>query len=196
MIRIAIDRASPLEMIKRCYNVLNYNETQLEIEERALRHATATPTDRASVTPLPHDGDKPLLASPASSRMSRQRTRDTEPELTLRRELHARGMRYRVDYPVPGNRRRSIDIAFVRIRLGVFVDGCFWHGCPTHGTWPMTNAAWWENKIKMNRARDDDTNRLLREHGWESLRLWEHEVATAARRVIEAYSRRRRDVGR
>ena len=100
-------------------------------------------------------------------------------------------MRYRVGYPVPGNRRRSIDIAFVGIRLGVFVDGCFWHGCPMHGTWPMTNAEWWENKIKMNRARDDDTDRLLRENGWESLRVWEHESTTAADRVIDAYIRRR-----
>ena len=113
----------------------------------------------------------------------------------LRRELHARGMRYRVGYAVPGNRRRSIDIAFVGIRLAVFVDGCFWHGCPVHGTWPITNAEWWENKIVMNRARDADTDRLLREHGWESLRLWEHEVPAAADRVIDAYSRRRRVVG-
>lgn len=128
--------------------------------------------------------------------MSRQRTRDTEPELALRRELHARGLRYRVGYPVPGNRRRSIDIAFVGIRLAVFVDGCFWHGCPTHGTWPITNAEWWENKIEMNRARDADTDRLLREHGWEPLRLWEHEVATAADRVIEAHYRRRRAIAR
>ena len=124
--------------------------------------------------------------------MSRQRTRDTEPELALRRELHGRGMRYRVGYPVPDNRRRSIDIAFVRIRLAVFVDGCFWHGCPVHGTWPMTNAEWWENKIKMNRLRDADTDRLLQEHGWESLRLWEHEVSTGADRVIGTYARRRR----
>lgn len=99
-------------------------------------------------------------------------------------------------YPVPGNRRRPIDIGFVGIRLGVFVDGCFWHGCPTHGTWPTTNSEWWENKIEMNRARDGDIDRLPREHGWESLRIWEHEVATAVDRVIEVYSRRRREVGR
>ena len=105
-------------------------------------------------------------------------------------------MRYRVGYPVPGNRRRSIDIAFVGIRLAVFVDGCFWHGCPTHGTWPITNAEWWENKIEMNRARDADTDRLLRDHNWESLRLWEHEIATAADRVVDAYMRRRMAVRR
>ena len=127
--------------------------------------------------------------------MSRQRTRDTEPEMALRRELHARGMRYRVEYPVPGNRRRSIDIAFVGVRLAVFVDGCFWHGCPAHATWPVTNAEWWEIKIRTNRLRDADTGRLLREHGWECLRLWEREVATAADSVIEAYVRRRSHAG-
>ena len=145
--------------------------------------------------PLRMMDGQPCETSPASARMSRQRTQDTEPELVLRRELHARGMRYRVGYPVPGNRRRSIDIAFVRIRLAVFVDGCFWHGCPTHGTWPITNAEWWENKIVKNQERDADTDRLLRECGWEPLRLWEHEVATAVDQVIEACSRRRREVG-
>ena len=133
------------------------------------------------------------MVSPASSRMSRQRTRDTEPELALRRQLHARGLRYRVGYPVPGNRRRSIDVAFVGVRLAVFVDGCFWHGCPTHATWPITNAKWWRDKIEMNRARDAETDRLLREHGWEPLRIWEHEVATAIDRVVETYKLRRKE---
>ena len=134
--------------------------------------------------------------TPASSRMSRQRTRDTEPELVLRRELHRRGMRYRVGYPVPGSPRRSIDIAFVGIRLAVFVDGCFWHGCPTHATWPMTNSQWWRDKIEANRKRDTDTDRLLREHDWESLRLWEHEIAAAADRVQVAHTRRRLELER
>ena len=115
--------------------------------------------------------------------------------MALRRQLHARGLRYRVGYPVPGNRRRSIDIAFVGVRFAVFVDGCFWHGYPAHATWPTTNAEWGEEKIKMNRARDADTGRLLRAHGWETLRLWEHEVATAAARVIGAFVRRRSQRG-
>lgn len=126
--------------------------------------------------------------------MSRQRTRDTGPELLLRRELHSRGMRYRVGYPVPGNHRRSIDVAFVGIRLAVFVDGCFWHGCPEHGTWPKANAEWWENKTKMNRMRDADTDRLLRDAGWEPLRIWEHDISDGVDRVIEAYSRGRGSV--
>ena len=175
---------------------MKYTDNCYEIGEQSLNQAIAISASRAGVTPPPDDGGKPLLASPTSSRTSRQRTRDTEPELALRLGVPARGMRCRVGYPVPGNRRRLIDIAFVRIRLGVFVDGCFWHGCPTHSTWPATSAEWWKNKIKMNRARDNDTDRLLHEHGWESLRLWEHEVATAADRVIKAYSRRTREVGR
>lgn len=123
--------------------------------------------------------------------MSEQRTRDTQPELALRRELHARGMRYRVGYPVPGNTRRSIDIAFVGARLAVFVDGCFWHGCPIHWTRPTTNADWWENKIEVNRARDADTDAILRSQGWEPLRIWEHDVEMAADLVVDAHSCRR-----
>lgn len=171
--------------------MLEYTEDCYGVGKDLEEGGVSTPSGRATVTPPRQDGGTKLLAGPASSRMSRQRTRDTEPEMALRRELHGRGMRYRVEYPVPGNRRRSIDIAFVGIRLAVFVDGCFWHGCPRHGTWPMTNAEWWENKIKMNRARDADTDRLLRDHSWEPLRLWEHESATAADRVIDAYIRRR-----
>ena len=86
-------------------------------------------------------------------------------------------------------------MAFVGVRLAVFVDGCFWHGCPSHGTWPVTNAVWWRKKIEMNRARDGETDRFLRELGWESLRLWEHEVMTGADRVVEMYNFRQREVG-
>lgn len=110
----------------------------------------------------------------ASARMSAARRRDTAPELALRRALHAAGLRYRVVFPVPGNRRRTVDIAFTRARLAVFVDGCFWHGCPKHGTQPRANAGWWEAKIATNQARDRDTDRLLEEAGWTVLRLWEH----------------------
>lgn len=164
------------------------------LEKAPTVNAVSASPRRARVTPSFHDAEGKQSVSPASSRMSRQRTQDTEPELVLRRELHARGLRYRVGYPVPGNRRRSIDVAFVRIRLAVFVDGCFWHGCPSHGTWPATNARWWRNKIEVNRARDAETDQLLRESGWESLRLWEHEVTTSVDRVVEVYNLRRREV--
>lgn len=117
--------------------------------------------------------------------MSTLRRRDTKPEVALRRELFAAGLRYRVACPVPGQRRRTIDIAFTRARVAVFVDGCFWHGCPEHGTRPKSNIEWWTRKIAANQARDRDTDRVLREIGWTSLRFWEHVSAqTAAMTVI------------
>lgn len=100
--------------------------------------------------------------------------RDTRSELRLRRALHARGLRFRVQYPVPGSTRRTIDIAFTRARLAVFVDGCFWHGCPLHYTVSKTNPAFWAEKLRSNRARDAATNQLLLDAGWEVQRFWEH----------------------
>lgn len=119
--------------------------------------------------------------------MSGARRRDTAPELALRRALHARGLRFRVVHPVPGNKRRTIDIAFTRRRLAIFLDGCFWHGCPEHAAAPRANAEWWERKIATNRARDRDTDRLLVLAGWKVLRLWEHEpVVQAVEKVLAA----------
>jgi len=123
--------------------------------------------------------------------MSTLARRDTLPELELRRELHRRGLRYRVQVKVPGNRRRTIDIAFPRARLAVYVDGCFWHGCPNHHVRPRANTEWWGWKIQRNQARDRDTDRELRESGWEPLRIWEHEpLEEAADQVVAAYQRR------
>lgn len=111
--------------------------------------------------------------------------------MALRRELHRRGLRFRVVYPVPGNRRRSIDVAFTRQRVAVFVDGCFWHGCPDHGTRPTANQEWWRIKLQANADRDRDTDRLLAEAGWQVLRIWEHApAAKAADLVVEALGRR------
>jgi len=107
--------------------------------------------------------------------MARQRTRDTRPELALRRALHAGGYRYRVNLPIPGLSRQSIDIAFTRARVAVFVDGCFWHRCPTHRTEPKNNAAWWRAKLLANEARDRVTDQHLRDAGWTVIRCWEHE---------------------
>lgn len=121
-----------------------------------------------------------------SARMSRLARRNNTPELLLRRELHAMGLRYRVQLAVPGNRRRSIDIAFTRARLAVFVDGCFWHACPDHGTSPRTNSDWWQWKLERNVARDRDTDRLLTTAGWTVLRIWEHEDPRAAAMRVRA----------
>ena len=133
----------------------------------------------------PHPGSS---SAQVSARMARARRRDTAPEVALRSVLHSRGLRYRVAFPVPGQRRRTIDVAFTRRRLAVFVDGCFWHGCPEHGTSPKQNSAWWQTKLDANRARDLDTDAVLRSNGWRVLRAWEHEdperVADEVQRLL------------
>jgi DNA mismatch endonuclease (patch repair protein) len=121
------------------------------------------------------------------SRMQRQARRDTRPELQLRRSLHALGLRYRVNYTVPGMSRRTIDIAFTRARVAVFVDGCFWHACPEHATWPRANGEWWEEKLRQNVRRDRETDAHLRNLGWVVVRVWEHaEAHDALGDVVDA----------
>lgn len=130
---------------------------------------------------------EPIVSSDAAlRRMRQQRRRDTAPEMALRRRLHAQGLRYRVDAPLPTMRRRA-DLLFSSARVAVFVDGCFWHGCPEHGTQPMSNASWWAAKLAANVDRDRDTDRCLASLGWTVIRVWEHEPpAAAAERVAEA----------
>lgn len=112
--------------------------------------------------------------------------RDTTTELAVRRLLHARGLRYRVDYPpLTDQRRRRADIVFTRARIAVFIDGCFWHGCPEHATSPKRNVEYWGPKLAANRARDLDTNTRLEAAGWTVLRFWEHEDSRAVADLIE-----------
>jgi DNA mismatch endonuclease (patch repair protein) len=127
-------------------------------------------------------------------RMKRVRRRDTPGEVAIRKRLWASGLRYRVDVePVPGMGRRA-DIVFRRARLAVFVDGCFWHGCPDHGSIPSTNGAWWRMKIQANALRDADTSRRLSSGGWRVIRIWEHEdPVDAANAVFSALGWRVRD---
>lgn len=115
--------------------------------------------------------------------------RDTRPELSVRRILHAVGLRYRVDYaPLPKHRRRRADIVFRGPKVAVFIDGCFWHGCPEHFVVPKTNTDYWRPKIARNRERDAETSAALRREGWRPLRFWEHEdprdVALAIVRAV------------
>lgn len=117
--------------------------------------------------------------------MSRQARRDTKPEIELRRRLHRLGYRYRVNSPLPGMPRRRADITFSGKRVAVFVDGCFWHGCPEHGTSPRNNGAWWAEKLQKNVDRDRETDAYLRDSGWTVVRIWEHEDPDEAlRRVV------------
>jgi DNA mismatch endonuclease, patch repair protein len=134
-------------------------------------------------------------------RMSRQRREGTAPELALRQALHSRGLRYRLHRePLPGLRRKA-DIVFGAGRVAVFVDGCFWHGCPEHGRRRHNVNSWyWPAKIDRNRRRDSDTNQALRSAGWLVLRVWEHELTGAgasavAERVREELLRRRASSG-
>ena len=107
--------------------------------------------------------------------MARTGRRDTKPEIEIRRLLYARGLRYRVDQPVLEGVRRRADLVFRTARVAVFIDGCFWHGCPEHATWPKHNAEFWREKIEANRQRDRDTDRRLIEEGWRVVRVWEHQ---------------------
>lgn len=92
-----------------------------------------------------------------------------------------------MNYPVPDMPRRTIDIAFSRARIAVFMDGCFWHGCPVHATRPRANAEWWREKLAKNMARDHETTERLKEAGWTVLRFWEHEAPEdVAQQVVKA----------
>lgn len=116
------------------------------------------------------------------------RRSDTTPELALRSELHRRGLRFRVDHPVPvTGRSPRPDIVFTRHRVVVFVDGCFWHGCDEHGRRPKINSDYWGPKIARNIQRDAEQGRRLIEAGWTVLRIWEHETLDdAISRVLRA----------
>jgi DNA mismatch endonuclease (patch repair protein) len=125
--------------------------------------------------------------------MSRQRRRDTKPELEIRRRLHAAGLRYRVDVRLEADLRVRGDIVWAQDRVVVFVDGCYWHGCPLHGTAPKANAAWWRSKLDENVARDRRVDRTLDERGWLVLRFWEHEdPGQVASAISEQRAERRR----
>lgn len=128
--------------------------------------------------------------------MQANRSRDTQPELAVRRLLHAQGLRYRVaTAPLPGLRRRA-DIVFTRQRIAVFIDGCFWHGCEDHGRKSFQhNVDYWPAKIATNMARDVDTTARLSAAGWHVMRFWEHESPGDVANAIEQAVAERRGAG-
>jgi DNA mismatch endonuclease (patch repair protein) len=130
--------------------------------------------------------DRPPASSPAVREFMRTIGRkDTAPELALRRELHARGVRFRLHRrDLPGRP----DVVLVRLRMAVFVDGCFWHACPDHGVAPKANAQWWAAKLDANRARDHRNDEILAALGWTAVHVWEHEEpAVVADRLAAAW---------
>lgn len=120
-----------------------------------------------------------------SARMKRVRRSGTEPELLLRKELFRRGLRYRLDVRPLDTSRTRPDIVFPRAKVAVFVDGCFWHRCPDHGTMPKANRSWWKAKLDANVARDRRADQALTDAGWSVIRVWEHEEVGEAAEHIE-----------
>lgn len=128
--------------------------------------------------------------------MQSNKGRDTKPEVALRSAVHALGLRYRVSVRPINELRRTADLVFPRVRVAVFLDGCFWHGCPDHHTAAVINAEFWAGKVARTRERDRDTDARLQEAGWATVRVWEHEdPAEAALRVRDVVLQRSRDLG-
>ncbi len=120
-----------------------------------------------------------LTKEQRSYNMSQIRGKNTKPEIRLRKLLWALGLRYRLYYRLPG----KPDIVFVKKKIAVFVDGCFWHGCEAHGTKPKTNKKFWNKKIQSNIDRDRKNIKRLEEMGWKVLRFWEHDIKKSAENV-------------
>lgn len=137
------------------------------------------------------------IARPAASSLAARRRmqataqRDNRFERHVRSELHKRGVRFRIHYRLPELGSRSIDIALVRSKTAIFIDGCFWHCCPEHATFPKKNRAWWLNKIRANQMRDVDTNTRLTRAGWKVLRFWEHQPVEQLLSIILHQHQRR-----
>lgn len=125
--------------------------------------------------------------------MRNTRRRDTPAEMAVRRDLHARGIRFLVDRTVQGAGRARPDLLFPRVRVAVFLDGCYWHACPLHGSIPKRNREWWIAKIRANVERDRRHDKELADAGWKVLRFWEHEDPRSVADEIEPFVRERRD---
>jgi DNA mismatch endonuclease (patch repair protein) len=124
--------------------------------------------------------------------MQSNKSRDTKPELALRSAVHALGLRYRVGAKPLAGLRRTADLVFPTAKVAVFLDGCFWHGCPEHHTVAAANAKFWADQVSGNRARDRDTDARLEAAGWASVRVWEHEDPREAAQRVEGVVRARR----
>ncbi len=135
------------------------------------------------MTDYPHPSSAAVTAA-----MKGNRRVDTKPEVALRAALHQRGLRFRKDHMLrtTGGTRAKVDIVFTRARIAVFVDGCFWHGCPEHGRVPSTNRHYWPAKLAGNRERDKRVTAALEADGWTVIRLWEHVPLSEAVECVAA----------
>jgi DNA mismatch endonuclease, patch repair protein len=130
---------------------------------------------------------RPPASTPGvRKRMQATGRRDTPTELRIRSLLHRMGWRFRVDIRPSAATRSRADIVFSKVKVAVYIDGCFWHGCPVHRTWPKSNAAWWREKIETNCRRDRDATATLKAADWAVVRVWEHDDPRTAVDVIVA----------
>jgi DNA mismatch endonuclease (patch repair protein) len=152
-------------------------------------------TSRSKERPLPRR--PPAVSADVRRRMQATARRDTPCEMAIRSAIHRLGLRYVIDRSPIRQTRRRADLLFRTARVAVFVDGCFWHGCPTHGTWPKSNAVWWRAKIEKNRERDLHTDVSLRAEGWAVARIWAHQDPLhAAKRIVRLVRQRRSEAAR
>ena len=139
---------------------------------------------------MSENNSKKTIANPnpsseaAHNRMKAVKSKNTAPEKAVRSALHRMGLSFRVDERPIKDLNRKADILFRSVMVAVFIDGCFWHGCPIHGTKSKTNAEFWEQKIKRNKERDRDTDKRLKAEGWKVIRIWEHEDSEQAAQKI------------
>ena len=127
--------------------------------------------------------------------MKANRGVDTKPELRLRSQIHKSGLRYAIDVRPESDINRRADLVFRSAKVAVFVHGCFWHGCPKHHKLPKSNKKYWAQKVRRNRERDQETQRLLRKRGWKVLVFWEHEsVDSCAVKTFQTVKQRRVDL--
>lgn len=132
----------------------------------------------------------PASSAVVQKNMSRQKRRDTDCEMRVRRLLHSAGIRYRVDFRPINEVRSRVDVGWKTLKLAVFIDGCFWHMCPAHFTPPKSNSEWWQKKLETNVERDQRITQALTAHGWTVLRFWEHENPECiARRIVSHRTR-------
>ncbi|GGK04501.1 hypothetical protein GCM10011583_40330 [Streptomyces camponoticapitis] len=156
----------------------------------ALAWTKAREEGRVVDEPLPPNSRASSVAVRAV--MTANKGKDTKPEMLLRAALHRKGLRYRVGIrPLP-ELRRTADVVFPKVKVAVFVDGCFWHGCPDHYRPSKQNSEAWSKKVKENRDRDTATTIALKEQGWTVLRFWEHEDLELAAEEIRATVEHRR----
>jgi DNA (cytosine-5)-methyltransferase 1 len=167
-----MNEARPLSLTATAGFLARLEHSQLRRNESFIedlhRHVANARTEKESKSVDPK----------VSRRMAATRGKNNPAELALRSALHRQGFRFRVHLKLLCGLQRTADIAFPSLRVAIFLDGCFWHGCPIHATWPKTNATSWLEKITQNRRRDRDTDEKLKADGWTVVRVWEHEDAT------------------